>query len=254
MNIIHVSLSVDVIATPNPFFMKAAIQALADHAGIGFDEAADHVETVERAISGAASKGLAFNVDSIFEALMDTVHMPIDDAPMMRERFERLFEMMPPKVSTEAIQAIDYLHSNNFSVSVAANTSFIGGKTIDAFLRRVVGPFAFGAYSDLIGVSKPAPTFYRRIIDAVAVRRELDVYPASICHIGVDVQGDGFGSQKCGLSTIVVQREGLFDTVRALGERQALAAANAIEHDDTADTIDDEGDDTSDDFNDNPFA
>lgn len=253
MRIIHVSFSTNVLIVPNPFFLKAAAQALAELAQIDFQEAVDAFVQTENACNQAAEQaGIAFSSDTIYEALMIAVNIEPGQAPEFRRRVERLFEMMPPKVSTEAIQAFDMLRENNFTISVAANTNFVTGAMLDEYLRKILGKYSFGAYSDLIGTAQPSPTFYRRVVDAVAMRHEKDVFPSTICHIGSNPQVDGFGPTRCGLSSIVLQPQGVEAAVRALIEQQlALIAAQPQNN---VEELEYNEDEDSDDFDDNPFA
>lgn len=217
--LIHVSFDFWTLFTPNQFFIEAAVKAFGDAAGLNEEEAVfDFNLYMENLQLSATTRGISFTPETIFGALGEQYGF---DGEQLQATIERLFELMPPIAVKEAPMIFDYLRDADFSISVNSNTSLISGNMLNAHAKRILGQYHFGAYSDLIGASRPSPTFYRRIVDAVAIGAQVDVFPSSILIVTND-PFEALGAARCGLSTVSIQADkDVFAAVRQTVEASA---------------------------------
>lgn len=203
--LVHVSFDFWTLFQQNSFFLEAAVKAFGEAAGLDDEEALfDFNLYMENLHLSATTRGISFAPETIFGALGEQYGF---DGAKLQADIERLFEMMPPTAVKEAPMIFDYLRDAELSISVHSNTSIISGEILNKHAKRILGQYHFGAYSDLIGASAPSPTFYRRIVDAVAVASQADVFPSSILIVSNDPQLDALGAMRCGLSAVAIQAD-----------------------------------------------
>ena len=113
---------------------------------------------------------------------------------------ELLFQHMPVIYSAETVDVLATIKDNEeHTASILSNTGFIKGHTLRYVLAHlgIDKYFDMQYYSDEEGMSKPAPAFFKKMIDEVWTRRSLP--PEHIIHIGDNANADIRGAAAAGI-------------------------------------------------------
>ncbi len=129
------------------------------------------------------------------------------------EALENLVRKHPPLLHPEIVPTIIKLQERGFRVGVASNTNFIAGALVQEIFDI---PWDFAAYSDVIGVSKPDPDFFRTVIKQCAA---FGIPRGDITHIGDNTVCDVYGARDLGMNTILTKSpEETIDILNEIGD------------------------------------
>lgn len=208
----HVSFDVwHTIALPNPYFGPARINAVVEVLGISKDRAehAYRLTKHQMDFEHINNPKDVSNVHDAYAKLIDNciaepMPLNVNHDEKVRLLTERLFTMMPPKITSEAQTLIADLAARDITVSIGSNTAFISGHVMHSYLqRRLNTQLLFGIYSDIIRAAKPAREFYQRVIDNVRYLKGHTI-PNEILHVGDSFNCDVAGPKKFGFQSLLI--------------------------------------------------
>jgi putative hydrolase of the HAD superfamily len=126
-----------------------------------------------------------------------------------------LFRRYPPIVLPEIKKMIGELKRAGYNVSIASNTNFISGATMqDVLFDKWPTQFDFALYSDAFGHSKPSSAFFNAILVNARSRAQANIAPALVMHVGDNQICDVGGATKASMRPMYVKDPA--DTVKLL--------------------------------------
>ena len=136
---------------------------------------------------------------------------------LAKAREERVQQKTPDRFEErdlypDAAPAIRAIHAMGLRVAIAANQP----QSFEATMRACNLPIEFVASSTRWGVAKPAPEFFKRIID------ELQLPPAEIAYVGDRTDNDIVPAKQAGMFTVFIRR-GPWGFIQARFEEAQLA-------------------------------
>ena len=112
--------------------------------------------------------------------------------------------IVAPAFDQTARAALERLHGDGIAIALVSNTMRTPGFVLRTLLDRagLLRYFAHTAFSDEVGIRKPAPEIFRQALQALGVE------PASALHVGDDEVLDVAGAHAAGMRTVQVVSDG----------------------------------------------
>jgi HAD superfamily hydrolase (TIGR01509 family) len=107
------------------------------------------------------------------------------------EAYARPALLVPPAVDPGARDALETLAARGYALAVVSNTMRTPGVTLRALLERygLLGFFRHTAFSDEVGVRKPAPEIFTRSLGALGVAPEQATATGLLYGVSAVLQG-----------------------------------------------------------------
>jgi putative hydrolase of the HAD superfamily len=176
MPVAHVSFDVwNTLVVPNPAFARDRNAYLA--AALRRD-----VESLRRAYAqvkleldaDAERDGRALATPDVYArlfAMCECTPAPAH-AAALRRHVDALFLAHPPTLAPALAPLLADLRAQGITTSIASNSNFISGALMQPWLESATQhEFSCAAYSDLLGLAKPAPAFFDHVVTRVHQRR-----------------------------------------------------------------------------------
>lgn len=126
----HISFDVwNTLISANPLYAAGRDGAIANIAGITFEQATETYTTVKKQLDLEAEQYVCGDVNHAWDKL--AIHLGIDDVKRMELQTvcELLFRTFPPKLNVDLVDQLMYL-SFNYELSIKSNTNFISGRIL----------------------------------------------------------------------------------------------------------------------------
>jgi putative hydrolase of the HAD superfamily len=137
-----------------------------------------------------------FGVDPSFE-----------DLKIFEKRITDLFLEYPPILYTNITKKIlEKLFDMNITMSLASNTAFIMGDTLDLVLKAegLLNFFKFQIYSDKLNQSKPSIEFFNSVYKSTLSINDQINFKSNILHVGDNFIADIQGASNFGFKTFQI--------------------------------------------------
>lgn len=205
-SIAHVSLDVwNTLVRPNPTFAGARSHLLSMMFNVDYELVAKAYTKVKDNINYSSSihsvKHGAPSTHRAYEMLLHFLDADTTKATMVRQMVDELFINHPPFIVDSAPYLIAQLNRIGCGVSIGSNSNFISGSIMYPFLKRHVGDFDFGVFSDLIGTQKPGKLFFDHVVGSVNALFT-NIPAREILHVGDDHECDEVGPTLVGMSSL----------------------------------------------------
>lgn len=135
--------------------------------------------------------------------------------------------LVPPAFDASARSALARLRADGITLALISNTMRTPGATLRQVMDRagLLACFTHTAFSDELGVRKPAPEIFLRTLECIGAD------PSSVVHVGDDPVLDVAGARGAGLRVVQVLGRGARSAAvapdRSIGELADLPAAIA---------------------------
>lgn len=185
----HISFDVwNTLISANPLYAAGRDGAIANIAGITFEQATEVYATVKKQLDTEAEQYVCGDVSQAWDKL--AIHLGIDDVKRMELQAvcENLFRTFPPKLNIDLVDQLMYL-SCKYEMSIKSNTNFISGRILSEVTGFDRMPWwSFMHFSDEQMLCKPDILFFAKTL-LESNLDELSNY--EILHIGDSEIYDG---------------------------------------------------------------
>lgn len=223
--ITHISLDVwNTILLPNQDFEQNVVKYLAEQTELS----ADIINSIYRKTSSffdgrAVVDQIAPTTEYVWNMFFQELKWYIDrkhltfkrpNTTAVIEHINQLFIDYPPKIAAWFYNIVDDLYNNHNTThltwSIIANTTFISGAIIDAFIQDNIGenkPIV-SIYSDVWGYTKPSTMLYEvmweQVTEYYSSNQFATLNKEHTIHIGTHLESDGIGALKFGFNAKIV--------------------------------------------------
>ena len=135
----------------------------------------------------------------------------IDLPGLYAEMEELLFRHLPQVYCTETPRVLARLREGEeVTLNILSNTGFIKGSTLRKILGLIEleGYFDFQLYSDEIGLSKPCPRLFEKLLQKIEETRG-SVARTRIIHVGDNPLADIHGASTIGIDSLLINSNDL---------------------------------------------
>lgn len=188
---IHISLDIwNTLFIPNPDFSAARNNILGNEFGFDKQESSKRfTKTKKEFDDNAVMYGTACTVQEAYRRLFCNfgVNGVVTESYITSSvfKFNTLFYRFPPTVLMETVAALKVLKDDNCNTfSIASNTNFISGSTIEDYLHLIDICSDFSLYSDIVGFSKPHQFFFKQIEFNAKKLHKSNTSELKIYHVG----------------------------------------------------------------------
>jgi FMN phosphatase YigB (HAD superfamily) len=207
--ITDISLDVrNTLVYPNSFFARKRNIIIGRYFGIGEERVYKNYTRVKQSLDLQAASGLGRaptiieNLQTLYEETFNKTCSPRikNVLPKLQVDIERAYFAYPPLIPNELILTLKRLSEKGIRFHIISNTNFIGGRTVDPFLRLTTGVnFVSSLYSDEVGYSKPNRNIFVKMLDKTV---------GKVIHFGDNQMTAGEGAKRMSIEFCLVSDPG----------------------------------------------
>ena len=212
--ILHVSFDFwRTLFKSNKMFSNARVNLLYNEynpLGLSVDKISEIIEAIGEKIDKINS----ITLESISASEMNAdllinvgLNPNFEDLKIFEKRITDLFLKYPPILYNNITKVIlEKLFDSNITLSLASNTAFIMGDTLDLVLKDegLLNFFKFQKYSDKLNRSKPSKDFFNSVYKSVLSLNERIILKSNILHVGDNFLADIQGASNFGFKTFQI--------------------------------------------------
>ena len=116
---------------------------------------------------------------------------------------ELFMENLPGLLNPSVNSMLSILNKEGYSMNISSNTGYIPGTTIIMTLKalRILNYFDFCIFSDEVGTSKPAASFYTQVYSHLKFEKN------EVLHVGDNYKADYIGATKYGFKALHINNQ-----------------------------------------------
>jgi len=179
------------LLSPNPEYAKQRNQWLSDKFNIPISRIEYVYNNVKNQLDNLVEKKhQCLSNKDVYSKFLRSIGIFDYNRIKLRDELEHMFEEYPPIYLSETIKYLHDIQEQGIKLSIASNTNFIRGKTLNkAVISKWGINWKFGVFSDQINHPKPHPQFWKSVTNRAYLT--MGILPEEIIHIGDNKLCDG---------------------------------------------------------------